>query len=490
MRAYMRKSTLVVTIVALAVVQVLWADVTAEWGQGNLAQYGLSLEDLSHQYRTIRCDATLRLAIQVPEPMGLYYKVSDSSGQAIYKDNFEFSTDNRNEFWALIQFPEKGRYSIRVYMLDGGFKRLLSYEVECSSGYKDGGNPVYVGGGFYELLFDAGNLASQNLLISTGEPLGLSFKNDRFLLKYIVGITDTSLKPEFIQTTPNRNNLLFYRYPDRENGEIYLYFQERGYYIVRVYAHEVLGDKGGLLSEYVIHTTGEHNIEGATKEVFQTRKPQPDKDWYESQVRPDTAELDESILNTPLELRNDPRKLVSYFESKAQSEYEKARAAYVWLQNFIRYDREMASTRVQTSQMWVYRSSIEGMLDLRRAVCNGYARLFALFCRLMDMEAVVIEGRLKGWAESHAWNAVLIDGTWRLLDATGCESGGFIREYTFLSNPYEFIDTRYPSESFWQLIDDPLTEEEAREQGFFEGKRSTLYIDPPLGTKPREHSSN
>lgn len=456
----------------------LYAESSPEWGKkGVLSEYGIDIEDLSHKNKEINCDATLKLTIQVPKPIGLYYQVSDFDRKVIYRDNFEYSTPNKNEFWGLIQFPEKGKYIIRIYILDEGFKRFLYYIVNCKSGYKDKLDPVYTGKGIDDFGFSHNNLPSSELLIETDKAVKLSFTNTDYLLRYNVGILDLSHEPKFISTEPNANNLIYYRYPNKDDCNIYLYFKKNGYYIVRIYASEILEHKGGLLAEYVIHakadTSAEFSKLQATTEVFtDANSVVPKRDWYETEKHSDTAILDDFIKNAPLELREDPYLLTSYFTKRAKTNREKVRAAYVWLQYFIHYDMEMASTANQTSELWVYRSSLMGMLERRYATCNGYARLFGLFCRLMDIETVFITGNLKGSLRGHAWSAVLIDGNWQLLDATSCINAKQIKERNFLPNPYEFIDTHFPADPFWQLLDKPMSKEEARENGFFKEKNA------------------
>ncbi|HEY1115483.1 MAG TPA: hypothetical protein VGE66_18075, partial [Chitinophagaceae bacterium] len=65
---------------------------------------------------------------------------------------------------------------------------------------------------------------------------------------------------------------------------------------------------------------------------------------------------------------------------------------------------------------------------------------------------------------NHAWNAVYIDSTWYLMDATWAagvvsyRGDEFIRRYDdfyFMTPPDQFIRDHYPDELKWTLLDNP-----------------------------------
>ncbi len=113
-------------------------------------------------------------------------------------------------------------------------------------------------------------------------------------------------------------------------------------------------------------------------------------------------------------------------------------------------------------------------LVIRRgeAYCDGYARLFKTLCDLSGIQAEVITGYSRTpmdksgnkFSSNHTWNAVRIDSTWHLLDATWASgfltfSGNeFIRRYDgayFLTPPKQFIADHYPEDLRWTLLPDP-----------------------------------
>lgn len=84
--------------------------------------------------------------------------------------------------------------------------------------------------------------------------------------------------------------------------------------------------------------------------------------------------------------------------------------------------------------------SYVGVFRNRKAVCNGYAMAFALCMKVLDIPCKKVVGSANN--NSHAWNQVLIDGTWYYIDVTwddpiinGGIDSGYIRWNYYLSVP-------------------------------------------------------
>jgi len=134
----------------------------------------------------------------------------------------------------------------------------------------------------------------------------------------------------------------------------------------------------------------------------------------------------------------------------ASTDREKAYAIFNWIHANIYYDN---------ATKWQRRygnsgadQSPEGVLKSKKAVCAGMANLYAALAGKMGLQSVVIGGIASGMhQEAHAWNAVMVDGKWELLDLT---------RHTFLAPPQEFIARHFPNDPRWQLLDKPLTYQE------------------------------
>ena len=90
------------------------------------------------------------------------------------------------------------------------------------------------------------------------------------------------------------------------------------------------------------------------------------------------------------------------------------------------------------------------------------------------------------YQSNHAWNAVLVDGGWYLVDTTwdagGLEGQGttFKWQYStgFLFTPPDvFLCTHYPDDPRWQLLDQPLDLAHFRAQPVLWGDFGTLGLE-------------
>ena len=168
----------------------------------------------------------------------------------------------------------------------------------------------------------------------------------------------------------------------------------------------------------------------------------------------------------------------------------KARAIFKWITENIRYDckdynkheyrgkpykeikckdDEDCEAKIEASET----EYIDKVLKRKKAVCQGYAMLFKRMCILAGLQAEFIPGYIRqhyyqvGMSGSliHAWNSVLIDSTYYLLDATWAagtavpnERGKLVdyikglNEYYWLTPPRDFARDHFPQNPKWTLI--------------------------------------
>uniref|UniRef100_A0A3Q3XLV5 Transglutaminase-like domain-containing protein n=1 Tax=Mola mola TaxID=94237 RepID=A0A3Q3XLV5_MOLML len=129
-------------------------------------------------------------------------------------------------------------------------------------------------------------------------------------------------------------------------------------------------------------------------------------------------------------------------------------------------------------------SSPEEVIAAGRGVCCGYSNLCTEMCEV-GIECQEVPGHSKGIGyrqgkslknvkSDHLWNAVLLGGQWFLLDAcwgagrVDTEHESFVKfdDFYFLTDPEEFIDSHFPDEEKWQLLDAPITLEEFEKRVF------------------------
>ncbi len=178
------------------------------------------------------------------------------------------------------------------------------------------------------------------------------------------------------------------------------------------------------------------------------------------------------------------------------SELEKVRSIFRWITEHIGYNVNLYSRtgRSRTQRyppLEPYDSIIEsrslneriayGVIQKKVALCYGYARLFKTLCDYAGIQSEIITGYARSntgsnkFRSNHTWNAVRIDSTWHLLDATwasGYVSFGmeeFIKQYNdfyFLTPPEQFIRSHYPEDLQWTLLTNPPTLREFNQAPF------------------------
>ncbi|XP_053700595.1 uncharacterized protein LOC128747072 [Synchiropus splendidus] len=171
---------------------------------------------------------------------------------------------------------------------------------------------------------------------------------------------------------------------------------------------------------------------------------------------------------------HDVKTVVQNITLGARTDLEKIRAIFVWLCHFVAYD---VSGYLGYSKKL---SSTEDVMVTGRAVCSGYAAVCKDMCRVVGIQCEEVSGHSKGsgyrqgqsfanMKSDHMWNAVLLGGEWFLLDA--CWGAGNVdmekkrftrrfKEFYFLTDPDAFIDTHFPDERKWQLLDPPISLED------------------------------
>mmetsp|Transcript_20143 Transcript_20143/g.35764 ORF Transcript_20143/g.35764 Transcript_20143/m.35764 type:complete len:531 (+) Transcript_20143:65-1657(+) len=154
--------------------------------------------------------------------------------------------------------------------------------------------------------------------------------------------------------------------------------------------------------------------------------------------------------------------LAEYLGSKG-SDTEKAWAIFVWICNHISYDVEgfRGQARRQSCDP-------RDVLRSRTCVCQGYANLFEAIAKAAGLEARVIGGlsRNEGGGGSHAWNAVRLEGEWKLLDC--CWGAGsvdtkferFFKPFYFGVPPVEFLLSHFPDNPEDQFMESPMSHED------------------------------
>jgi hypothetical protein len=147
---------------------------------------------------------------------------------------------------------------------------------------------------------------------------------------------------------------------------------------------------------------------------------------------------------------------------------------YVWLTDNISYDSKAYNLKN------IGDNSSSTVFKTKKAVCAGFANLYTDLGEKLGLEIETISGVAKGYefeenvsddleeSINHAWNAIRIDGEWRVFDATWGEGYGMSNkkgklestkkfdETWFNVNPVNTLFTHFPEDMNKQYINNPI----------------------------------
>ena len=199
------------------------------------------------------------------------------------------------------------------------------------------------------------------------------------------------------------------------------------------------------------------------------------------------TKVDKIVANYP-EKFSSTEELAEKIQNDFSSESDKARAIYSWIAFNISYDYN-AFLHPAKSQAFSYRTEAEKQRKIKsfndnilqsafkshKAVCEGFTLLYSHLATLVGLKSQIIRGdsktRLsdigrKNLSSNHAWNMVLVDGKWRLVDVTWGQGyynenkGKMVKDFSsfyFDTPPNYFFTKHFPDSGTY--LDDKLDKE-------------------------------
>lgn len=190
------------------------------------------------------------------------------------------------------------------------------------------------------------------------------------------------------------------------------------------------------------------------------------------QAYPDFASLEEVSIR----IRND-----------FQIDQQRVRAAFVWVTNNIAYAQNVPDDGPVTHRISYTSESerLEAIDDVvwqkinrafaqRGGVCIDYSLILNALIESFDLPSKIITGIVKTevkaikeipYYRNHSWNAVQLNGEWKLMDATW--AAGYVdpqkkqfvknfQDHYFFTDPSDFARHHLPANVEWQLLDNPV----------------------------------
>lgn len=179
--------------------------------------------------------------------------------------------------------------------------------------------------------------------------------------------------------------------------------------------------------------------------------------------------------------------LATKLTKHAQTDRQKVDSIFYWITDNITYDVvaykkpplkrypdfNLDSNLDSAAYMKQYNLAVVNMvLQNKKAICDGYSRLFKSLCDYSGVDARVINGGaryniISEMIEAHAWNAVKLKDKWYLLDLTWASGYVWNNQYTkkrelhyYLTPPSQFIIDHLPENQRWTLLPRKITPNE------------------------------
>jgi hypothetical protein len=162
--------------------------------------------------------------------------------------------------------------------------------------------------------------------------------------------------------------------------------------------------------------------------------------------------------------------VAQYIAKQEPNPYLQVKALHDYVLSRVTYDLNVLKTGIRPSQ------DAQTVFKTHKAVCEGYANLFKELGNAINLETVLVGGKIRrdlapldlipttfrllnsdyDWT-LHAWNAVKIAGNWYLVDTTWDDSDSDQRSASYSSDylmpdPEVMIKSHLPEQSAWQLL--------------------------------------
>lgn len=200
------------------------------------------------------------------------------------------------------------------------------------------------------------------------------------------------------------------------------------------------------------------------------------------------AAVDQLVKTYPKSFAK-PEQLATKINADFNTDDAKARAIFTWIATNTIYDLRAAQAgsgmiaysftdeadRMRKEQQFREKYALK-TLRSGKGICQDYSALFHRLCDLTGLQCIDIVGTSKSHpvhigklpkASDHEWNAVKIDGRWKLIDVTwasgsvSTQTGKFISEFNdayFGTAPEVFFLNHFPDDKRLLMVDKSETD--------------------------------
>jgi transglutaminase/protease-like cytokinesis protein 3 len=207
----------------------------------------------------------------------------------------------------------------------------------------------------------------------------------------------------------------------------------------------------------------------------------------QNKTLPKKSYIDSVVDTMDLKNETEPIDLAYLIAEPFKTDSEKVRAIFYWMTQNIAYDYQSLLNKKYATPFYgdnltdltdYYYKRIYHTILTKKGVCEDYALVFQYLCKTNKIPCEMVIGyalvvrpsnylklALTEDESNHAWNAVMINKKWYLIDVTFASGYidlnkiRFVRKlnnFYYLTPPKDLILDHHPVDSRWQLLDKPL----------------------------------
>ena len=189
----------------------------------------------------------------------------------------------------------------------------------------------------------------------------------------------------------------------------------------------------------------------------------------------DKDKLRSIAKNSPERIKSNIEDLITYLKNSTigLDDFEKAYIIFYWIHENIEYDiKNKKNKDLDVTPIFVYKAG--------KTICEGYSRFYEYIGKQIELNIIYVKGRTKSNQssdifETHAWNILQVNENKYLIDTTwGSGSveneinyNKILKEFYFCCDPEYFIFSHFPSDPNYQLLNNPIGNDEFSKTVFF-----------------------
>lgn len=189
-------------------------------------------------------------------------------------------------------------------------------------------------------------------------------------------------------------------------------------------------------------------------------------------------EPDDKVTNMPDPAKASIASVGAYMKEQFADKKQRVKAIHDFVALRLVYDEKALEGILKRDFANVPPQTAEAVFAAKTGVCEGYARLMTAIGAAANVEIKYVTGYIRDASRrvalgsdasvkaalegyGHAWNAVLLDGEWFLIDTTWDDPTGSdkpVRSTYLFTPPKLFAYDHLPEDPAWQLVLKPISE--------------------------------